>query len=776
MIHLTSVLLTAAFAASPIAQDPGPTVRLGESRVPVHSRATGPGEAPYGIWAAGDAYKASFHDGMTFVPALGASYPVNQPWSWRTRSIRIGETELVTLHTTGQPRCEAFRVEYDLGAAIEAYDVRDDGLEQSFLITSRPPGNGDLVVVGDVTSALTAATREAAFAALVFCDASGTGIVGYGRAVAIDATGRRFPMRTAHAAGEVRLSLDAASVAAASFPLCIDPLLGNQLQYVAQGNAVGAGAVDVAIEDEHPSTNQMVVRTWPFSATDLDVRASIGDVATSAATTVFADLSSTSASDHAHAAYVAGGNAWVIVYQSLDLATNVMRLRAHQHGGGSTAFGSSVSTASTPGGSAWRPVVGGTAANSSGTHALVAFQFEPGATTFAQTATSQVHAVRFETTALGGMFNLPFVVRATANVDHERPAINRTADGGIGFPWLVVDQEFDNTIAADDWDLVGVLVYVDGTTSSNQWVSDLNGMHKLGPVVDGRHGRFCVAFSTCATTWGKVANVWGNDIRVERLDWTTGSPLPSPAGDRQPVALFAAHPNRTYETGGIAYDGDSRSHWFVGTHFDSGSARELRAFGVGYRGERAGTPQTLMVASPTSISTCAVAHSERTATTNFAWTAFENGATATAYTRAGTSSPPVAVLSSGSACSATTIEWTGPAQQNPWRNQLSGTDLAALTAAGAPANALHVVLVGSASTLPVPIVHPLVLPGCELLVPASGPDYLGTLPLGVGTATAWNLPIPEFWVTALTFQDWILDPATGMLSASHRLRVPFAFL
>ena len=113
---VTSSLCSIALAGAIPAQEP-PT-GLAEVRVPVHTADDDNGVA-YGTWAASQSYKASFHDGMTFVPYLGPSYPQNRPWSWRTTSVRAGESELLESGAEPTPWHDDYRYEYRFGAVTE---------------------------------------------------------------------------------------------------------------------------------------------------------------------------------------------------------------------------------------------------------------------------------------------------------------------------------------------------------------------------------------------------------------------------------------------------------------------------------------------------------------------------------------------------------------------------------------------------------------------------------------------------------------------------------
>jgi hypothetical protein len=67
-------LFAAAYASAAPAQDPTADASrpLPGLRIPIHTAPDDLG-TPYGIWAAADSYKASFHGDMTFVPYSATS-------------------------------------------------------------------------------------------------------------------------------------------------------------------------------------------------------------------------------------------------------------------------------------------------------------------------------------------------------------------------------------------------------------------------------------------------------------------------------------------------------------------------------------------------------------------------------------------------------------------------------------------------------------------------------------------------------------------------------
>ena len=112
-------------------------------------------------------------------------------------------------------------VVYRRGAVVERYRAVGGELEQLFEIATRPAGEGDLVITGRASSnkKMTSATaEEIAFEDVKIHDA-----------VAIDASGRRLPLALGYDARHRRMTLTvpAAWLAIAAFPLVIDPLVGS---------------------------------------------------------------------------------------------------------------------------------------------------------------------------------------------------------------------------------------------------------------------------------------------------------------------------------------------------------------------------------------------------------------------------------------------------------------------------------------------------------------------------------------------------------------------
>src|SRR5690606_2801707 len=119
----------------------------------------------------------------------------------------------------------AWRYEYRGAAVTERYDVRREGVEQSFVVHERPAAAGDLVIRGRFLTRLATPERAALHAPLVLRGPAGEALVGYGSAIAFDASGSSTPVTTACTGGTVVLTVPAAWLAGARFPVTVDPLI-----------------------------------------------------------------------------------------------------------------------------------------------------------------------------------------------------------------------------------------------------------------------------------------------------------------------------------------------------------------------------------------------------------------------------------------------------------------------------------------------------------------------------------------------------------------------
>lgn len=120
--------------------------------MPIHAAPTSavPIAGAPGCQAFGASFKAAFHDGFVFDPVLGSDYPANLPWRWTTESVTAGEVVLLAAGAPPEHAHTDWRYEYRWPDLTEAYEVRAEGVEQSFVFARAPRPAGDLVVRGRI--------------------------------------------------------------------------------------------------------------------------------------------------------------------------------------------------------------------------------------------------------------------------------------------------------------------------------------------------------------------------------------------------------------------------------------------------------------------------------------------------------------------------------------------------------------------------------------------------------------------------------------------------
>jgi hypothetical protein len=172
--------------------------------------ATSPGTFAYSIFTLG---AAGLSAGTSFQYAF--------------ESARVGGTTLPMQPGVSPSLDAAGAAVFDRGAGRERYVAMPGGVEQCFDFDALPAG-GDLVVRGVVTGAEFDASRS-----------DGT-VMTYGaytlsNAIAIDAAGATLPLTMAHVAGGLEITLAAAWLATAAFPITVDPFVTAATSFDAPG-------------------------------------------------------------------------------------------------------------------------------------------------------------------------------------------------------------------------------------------------------------------------------------------------------------------------------------------------------------------------------------------------------------------------------------------------------------------------------------------------------------------------------------------------------------
>ncbi|MBK8097031.1 MAG: hypothetical protein IPK26_07990 [Planctomycetes bacterium] len=215
--------------------------------------------------ASGRHYKAEFGEHLLFVPALGAAVEQNQPLRYRLSSIARDGQHILTADPIAALQREELRVSRrHSGTVTERFDVRPEGLEISYLFTSRPAGTGDLVVTADCLASLPCAVRADGTLAFVLPEIGGITI---SHVTGIDARGERVRGGLRWQDGKLEMSLPAAFVDRAAYPLVLDPLIGTEFQIGVNDDS------DADVGYQHAVGLYLVAWKRRYSAFDHDIYA-----------------------------------------------------------------------------------------------------------------------------------------------------------------------------------------------------------------------------------------------------------------------------------------------------------------------------------------------------------------------------------------------------------------------------------------------------------------------------------------------------------------------
>lgn len=519
----------------------------------------GPDGLPGDQWASGETFKASFSGGFTFYPLVG-ELGTNQPLRWRTRELRRGPSLLVEVERQPAPRATAWRCEYDFGTFVEAYDVRRDGVEQTFVLAKRPAGQGDLAIVGAMTTPMQAEPRGAEHGDLMF-HAFGGPLVRYSAAFAIDAVGQQCAVRTAWDGASVTLVVDAAFVDRATYPIVIDPLMARVA--IPTPTTGPGGFVDVGHEAMSPAPSYSTLFSYSrlFALGDYDGYASLSRDDMTGATTVFADLSVLWSTPLLRNSFVGGigtYGTWVIVMQ------RDTTIWVHPHlGGDLTPSTAAVMVPVVTAGVAMvNPDVGGTGSFVGGSRCLITCQQELGAG-----ATSDLVGYVLDL-ALGTFTLVPLTGTPGTGLDRQNAFVSQYCGGTTlatpGAPqnaWLVAWQEYTNAASGDDWDIWASLIGYDGAFGGQMILGDtVDTVHCLHPQVAGQRGRYAITY-TKRPNMGKYPLVDGPVLESQRVDWDFGA-APT-ALVRNVIDDLAVPPNPpgTIYNCCLAFDSNQRDFW-----------------------------------------------------------------------------------------------------------------------------------------------------------------------------------------------------------------------
>lgn len=746
--RLFSLALLGAFA-----------IDLLPAQVPVHTAADDDGRA-YGTWAAGDDYKVAFDGGMTFVPYLGKDYPENRPFSWRTASFRIGETEL--LGEGEQPESAAaangWRYEYRFAAFTEAYDVRPDGVEQTFVIPQRlATGSlGTLEIRGAIATDLTAAPRGHEHAPLVFGDAQGNTVLRYGAAIAIDAAGEQCAMTTAFDDGAVTLRLDGEWLASATFPVVVDPLLG--VFFASGGNLTTE--VDVLHDPLGSGGHIWQTTTRWASANDSDVFLRRIE-SNGSSTPVYADTSSLWSSMHPSLGRHRYGACTLLAFVRHFHNSDTRKLRWHKHGRADFTLSTSFGSVDTGLFQAQRPRVASDLSVITGQYLLVVYQQENGHT-FYENNGSEIWGAVISLYGAGSAA-LPFAIHDQTFEDAERPDVSTIELGG-NHTWTVAYQVIGNSpmwSPHTSWDIEMRRVDRHGNVSAETVIASSSDRHDMGPKLAGLNDTLFLGYTNgySSELGSRPTEARGTAIVTERREWNGAS------FDLPYSSYYTASTNNLGEWRELCdmeLDLTTRSHCARLIRYDNASV----LFTVtGYQGRRVHGELAYAGGWASDALDAAAAFDENDGTFVLG-TAYDSVQNATSGVVLDRYAHPTAapIQSTGLGCGSGTLSWVG--------SQLIGDEDCEVRIDNIAPTALAAIVVGLQPYSQLLPPMPPVVPGCWQLVPTAGPGSLATLPIVIGS-NGYDIDLPEALIPfTLYFQGVHFDASNASVYTTERLEVP----
>lgn len=519
-------------------------------RTPLHTQPRDQRLGEYGLWAGGADFKASFHDGFTFYPLVGPASP-NLPWRWTTTRITVGGEPFVDI-ARRQPTHSDWRCEYRSDGVTEAYDLRAQGVEQTFVLTRRPVGGGDLVIEGAITTALTAAAAPAAVRELVFTDAHGVARVRYGKATAIAADGASVPVTTAFDGEVVRLAIPGAWLAQAALPVVVDPLTSA---IVLDSTATGAAPQQASVHrQDETAQNTVAAFVREFAAGDFDMLAVSSTADFQTPRVLFSDITMNWSTMTPDVTFVGGVDRWVVTMWRHTPTEDRLRCYFHDRDALQANSGPLDSSYNPGTEHVSFPTVGGSSNPTQGGDAIAVYRMDP---FFGNSAVSQVHAATID--AANGVITGRQIVE---NVDDcDNPDVNCQLGWGEN-GWIVVYGA--RSSVTDDYDVYArrVTLQPQATVSARIRVGPDNLGDKMRAVVQGWDGRYLVAMLQDVGVETNGVH-FARNVLTARLDWTAGA-APIVAPHRATVTYQAQEVTHL----ALGYDGTSRSHWAL--LYDSG--------------------------------------------------------------------------------------------------------------------------------------------------------------------------------------------------------------
>lgn len=229
---------------------------------PFHGVFVSPVQEDGSVWVRGDRYKVGLAAEVTFQPLLGPRSP--RDWPLQLQWQGPATTAAPAPWQMGERSAERRS-----GNCVERWDFAPERAQQSFRF-EKPMEPGDLVCTLAVTTDL---HPEPDGPGVTFLAPEGRGGVHYSDAVVVDAAGERLDVPVEWAGGALRIVVPASFVAAAHWPITVDPWLQTIVVDATASDLQGARAAydetnDVwfLIAEEVLSATDSDIRSWRYSA------------------------------------------------------------------------------------------------------------------------------------------------------------------------------------------------------------------------------------------------------------------------------------------------------------------------------------------------------------------------------------------------------------------------------------------------------------------------------------------------------------------------------
>ena len=191
--------------------------------------------------------------GLAFTPQGG------EAWSWQLAGVFAGSQRLVGVDSTAlRPQQSGpLSVAYRRGGLVEQYIVRQQTLEQQFILPEALPLDGQaLVIEGRVSS-----VGQFSASPQGWTWRTARGLVALGQVRVFDAAGDTLPATMEVSAVSTRITIDGAALAAAVYPVTVDPEIGpNDFLLSDMGSSTGFAAATPAVA--YNSTNNEYLVVW----------------------------------------------------------------------------------------------------------------------------------------------------------------------------------------------------------------------------------------------------------------------------------------------------------------------------------------------------------------------------------------------------------------------------------------------------------------------------------------------------------------------------------